>query len=162
MSRRAVLLGLLAASVAASAWLALQPPPQPTEDLAIVRPRPPAQPAGDHRPVGEPDRPVLRSDWPEPNAGALAAWAPIRAAQQTPAAAPAPPERPRPPAFPYQWIGQLDEGGDPRALLSGSHRSFGVRSGDVIDGRWRIEQVSGRNLQLTWVPTGERVDVAAR
>ena len=38
------------------------------------------------------------------------------------------------------------------ALLSGPVRALSVRRGDVIDGQWRVEQVSTSGVSLTWLP----------
>ena len=72
------------------------------------------------------------------------------------------PERLPPPRFPYTWIGQVDDGTQVQALLNGPLRSFGVHAGEVLDGRWRVEQIAATRLQLTFLPTGEAVNVDAR
>lgn len=158
MSRSRLLVGLLLPTLAASAWFAFQAPDS-AEIVASVPQRvaPTAAPASDTRAMPR------RQSWPSLDDAALAAWSgptlPEVSAETTSAS---PPPPPRPPAFPYQWIGRLDDGSTPQALLSGSHRSFGVRAGDLLDGRWRVEQIASQGLQLTWVPTGDRVDVVAR
>ncbi|NCT83200.1 MAG: hypothetical protein GXC94_08665, partial [Comamonadaceae bacterium] len=69
------------------------------------------------------------------------------------AVAPAPPVAP--PA-PYQMIGRVVEGEGAQAvevaLLTGSNKSLSARRGDVIDGQWRVEQVSDSGVRLTWLP----------
>ncbi len=71
----------------------------------------------------------------------------------------APPARPQAPAFPYRWIGHLDDGAAAVALLAGSERSVGVRAGDVLDAQWRVDSVAAASLQLTWLPGGDVVAV---
>jgi hypothetical protein len=165
-TRRHVIAALLLSTLLLSLWLALQPQSQPDSEVvaaAPARPRPsatapdrPAQPASSrsHAPAG-------RSAWPQASDAALAAWSPPpppAAPPQPPAAAP----KAKAPTFPYQWIGQLDDGETPQALLSSPQRSFGVRAGDVLEGRWRVERIATRGLQVTWLPTGDLVDVVAR
>ncbi len=106
--------------------------------------------------------PPPRGAWPASATAAIASWS----------GPPPPPPPPPPPVavatqapiptFPYRWIGRLDDGVDPQALLVGPQRSFGARAGDVLDGRWRIDRVAAAQLQLTWLPTGEAVKVDNR
>jgi hypothetical protein len=37
-------------------------------------------------------------------------------------------------------------------LLAGPNSALSVRRGDVIDGQWRVEQVSTRGVSLIWLP----------
>jgi len=101
---------------------------------------------------------AARGAWPA--ATALMAWSGPPAPPPPPAVA-APAQAP-PPAFPYRWIGRLDDGIGPQALLAGPQRSFGARAGDVLDGRWRVDRVAAARLQLTWLPTGAAVNVDTR
>jgi hypothetical protein len=60
------------------------------------------------------------------------------------------------PPMPYQMIGRVVEGEGARAievaLLSGPTKAISVKRGDVIDGQWRVEQVSPGGVSLTWLP----------
>jgi hypothetical protein len=179
----------LAASVAASGWLALQAGADDDGSLAVARssvrppaggrvpaaptlaaPAPAAAPpraeatlaAADAAPATLPTRPA---DWDAPGPDALAAWQGTPPPAAPPAAPPgAPTAAARPPAavFPYQWIGQLDDGGAPQVLLSSAQRSVGVRLGEVLDGRWRIELGDGGELQATLLASGEVLAVRGR
>jgi hypothetical protein len=162
VTRRRVLFGLLALSLLLSLWLALQPqPPAGHVDAAPPRPRSVAR---EPAPLPPPQRADAgRSAWPEAGEAALAAWsAPPPAPPPAVATAALPPPRRQAPPFPYRWIGRLDDGESPLVLLSGTQRSFGARAGEVLDGQWRIEQIAALGLQVTWLPTGDRVDVAPR
>jgi hypothetical protein len=177
----------LLATLVASAWLALQadepeievvaarlpaPLPSPTtspnarqRDDAPAWPttRPAApQPAG--RPAVPPAPPLARMPaWPSPPPAALAAWTapppplPPRASEPSAASAP----RPRAPAFPYRWIGRLDDGAQAHALLADATRSFGVRAGDNVGTQWRVERVGHGGIVVTWLPEGQTVNVGA-
>lgn len=167
---RPALWALLAVSLAASAWLAGQPDvdgsvvqaPVPARRAAALRtPTPPAGLAT--ATAGLPARPA---DWPAVGQAALQAWQgppdrPARAADT----AGVPPTRPgagasasaqsQAAAFPYRWIGQLDDGsGPPQVLLASAQRSVGVRLGQVLDGRWRIEHDPQGVLMATALPGG--------
>ncbi len=162
--RRRLIAGLLLLTLALSLWLELQP--EPGAEVVAAAPARAEPAAAPTDPVarlaaGRTAEAAPRTAWPEPSATALAAWSapPPPAPPAAPQAAPA---RPKAPPFPYQWIGQLDDGDTVQALLSSPQRSFGVRAGDVLDGRWRVERLALRGLQVTWLPTGDQVDVTAR
>ena len=188
---------LLAASLLATGWLALQPgddaKPAPAPAARAQGPAPRlAQALPQRQPRAEPQTlppaaqpgpatltarastlspevparsalptapalPTRPADWPGPSAAALAAWQGAPAVPAVPAAAgaaAAPASRPAA-LFPYQWIGRLDDGGAPQALLSSAQRSVGVRLGDVLDGRWRIDQAPDGTLRATVLASGE-------
>ena len=105
---------------------------------------------------------AARAPWPEPPRTARLAWGapPPPPPQATPSLAVAVPS---PPRFPYAWIGRLEEGSPPdrvtTALLAGPQRSVGVRAGDVLDTHWRIDRIAPTALQLTWLPTGQTLNL---
>ncbi len=82
------------------------------------------------------------------------------AADAEPAAAA--PARPEAPPFPYRWIGRLDDGAAPIALLASNERSLGARAGDVLDAQWRVDSIAATSLQLTWLPGGDVIAVRDR
>ena len=84
--------------------------------------------------------------------------APVSAPATAAAAAPAGPQAP---PFPYRWIGVLDDGQAPQALLAGPLRSSGVRAGERLDAQWRLDRIAAGQLELTWLPGSERVAVRA-
>lgn len=164
VSRRHVIAGLLVLTLLLSLWLALQP--EPVAEVVATAPVRPGPPTSVRDPLAaartaQHGASTGRTAWPEASAAALAAWSPPKPPTPPPAPQAAPP-KPQAPPFPFQWIGRLDDGESPQALLSGTHRSFGVRAGDVLEGRWRVERIASRGLQVTWLPTGDRVDVVAR
>jgi len=162
MKRQAVLGIALLATLGASAWVAVLPDEEaPVVADALARP---AEPAALPGPAGLASAPAAvprpREAWGAVPRAALAAWSAPAAAAPRPAASA--PVRQAPPKFPYAWIGRLDDSGDVQALLSNAERRFGARAGDVLDGRWRIERVAATRLQLSWLPTGETVNVELR
>lgn len=70
------------------------------------------------------------------------------------------------PPMPYQMIGRLVEGDGAQAvdvaLLSGPNRALSVKRGDVIDGQWRVEQVTTSGVSLTWLPAKLPQNIAFR
>ena len=135
-------------------------PATPTSPLAV-----PAAPSAAAAAAPTATLPTRPADWPEPGAAALAAWQgalPVRPAASASAAAAANPAAPATaplPVFPYQWIGQLDDGGPPQVLLASGQRSVGVRQGAVVDGRWRLDRAPGEPWKATHLPSGVVVSV---
>lgn len=37
-------------------------------------------------------------------------------------------------------------------MLTGPNKAVSAKRGDVIDGQWRVEQVSDKGVRLTWLP----------
>ena len=162
---------LLAASLAGSAWLAAQPDADTPVVPAAARPTragaareaAPAAPGPAPATDGLPTRPA---DWPAASRLALQAWqgqtdlpggvvAPVTAPRAAPGASAPATERAPAAVFPYRWIGQLDDGDGPaQVLLSSAQRSVGVRLGQVLDGRWRIEHDALGVLIATALPSG--------
>jgi len=157
-----------AATLAATAWVAMQPDDAVTPRVAkasVMTPAPrPPRSAERTSPAATPNTPApwpaaptaaTRSTWIAVSASGIAAWGPPAAPPTPPSSrnAPAAQAAPDPPPFPYTLIGRLDDG-EPQALLSGPNRSFGVKAADVIDGQWRVDEVQPRALTLTWLPGG--------
>ncbi|MBT9492836.1 MAG: hypothetical protein IV107_10920 [Paucibacter sp.] len=167
-SKRGWLLGTaLALTLAATLWSALSP----DADEALAQPvagerrtAAPAPSTASRRPAAAASAAeplvatnwatVERSVWAVPENGYFAAWGPPPPppAPKQVAVAPQPPAAPVAPSFPYQLIGRLVEGDQALALLAGPQRSLAVKAGDVVDGQWRVEQVTERGLSLTWLP----------
>ncbi len=100
-----------------------------------------------------------RQAWPDLAAGARAAWSPPP--KPVPPAPPPPPPAP-PPAFPYQWLGQLQDGGVTRWFIASPQQTLAVAAGDTVDQHWRVEGSEGSRLRVTWLPTGASVLLNAR
>lgn len=172
---RPALWALLAASLAGSAWLASQPdadlPVVPASVPASVPARRSMAPRNATPPAGwapaSAGLPARPADWPAVGRAALQAWQglpdrPDRAAntdaasQTGPGASASASAQAQAAAFPYRWIGQLDDGaGPPQVLLSSAQRSVGVRLGQVLDGRWRIEHDPQGVLMATALQGGQ-------
>jgi hypothetical protein len=168
-SKRGWLLGgALALTLAATLWSALSPDAdealaQPVAGerraaapaTSSASPRRPAAAASAAEPLVATNwAAVERQPWALPENSYFAAWAPPPPppAPKQVAAPPQPPPAPVAPAFPYQLIGRLVDGDQAQALLAGPNRSLAVKAGDVVDGQWRVDQVTERGLSLTWLP----------
>jgi hypothetical protein len=92
-----------------------------------------------------------RQAWPDLTADARAAWSPP--ARPVPPASAPPPLAP-PPPFPYQWLGQLQDGGVTRWFIASPQQTLAVAAGDIVEPQWRVEGREGGRLRLTWLPTG--------
>jgi hypothetical protein len=109
-------------------------------------------------------QPVQRKPWAAPPDAQFAAWAPPPpppAPREVKAPPPLPPAPVAPP-FPYQIIGSLVESGQTQVFLAGPARSLNVRAGELIDGQWRVDQVSATGMSLTWLPAQIKQQIAFR
>jgi len=103
-----------------------------------------------------------RAAWPDLPPAARKAWVPPPPpAPPPPAPVVVPPPAP-PPAFPYQWLGQLEDNGRLQVFLGGPLRTLVVKPGDELDQQWRVDGVDAGRLQITWLATGQAISVAAR
>lgn len=96
---------------------------------------------------------------------------------------PPPPPPPTAPPFPYQWIGRWQEmsptsagvsassasaaasKGAPSvdlAVIAGPNQTWVVKAGDVIEGQWRIDAVTERSVQLTYLPLSQTQTITMR
>lgn len=101
--------------------------------------------------------------WPALTAQSMLAWAPpppppppsLMARVQVVLPAGPPPA----PAFPYRMIGRMDIDGSPHAVLSNGKDSFEVAPTRVLDGNWRVEDLNDAGMQMTWLPSGQKISV---
>ena len=155
--RQLALAGALVATLAATAWVATRPDDEAAAPVAAPARRPAAiavSTAAAPAPVDG-----ARQPWAEASAEQLAAWQPPPPPPPPPAPPPvaaAPPPPPVAPPAPYQMIGRVIEGQGAKAvevaLLTGPNKALSAKRGDVIDGQWRVEQVSDSGVRLTWLP----------
>ena len=135
-----------------------KPQPPPASASAFLAPSPPAA-------LAEAPAATSRTAWPALSPSARQAWTPPPPPPPPPPPAPPPavvPPPAPPPAFPYEWLGQIEEEGQVRFFLAGPQRTLAVRAGEVLDQRWRINGAEAGRLLLTWLPTDTAVSVAAR
>ena len=73
------------------------------------------------------------------------------------------------PPFPHTWVGRFNDEPSsvstavvPRAVLVGAHSTWVVRTGDVIEGQWRIDLIQDRSMRLTYLPLQQQQTVAMK
>jgi len=160
--RQLALGGALVATLAATAWVATRPEDGVVGAAAVPARRPAAvavAPAASSALAAAAPDTSAREPWADAPPAQLAAWQPPpppAPPAAPPPAAPAPLPPPVAPPAPYQMIGRLVEGEGARAvdiaLLSAPNKSLSAKRGDVLDGQWRVEQVSASGVRLTWLP----------
>lgn len=173
--RQRVLWAALAASAAATAWVASRDESEPPSDargarklrVASARPAGPANAGRLDWPTALPDE---RSAWPEAELQARAAWGdapapPLPRVAQVQAPAPnevdnRPPPPPPPPPFAYQLVGRMAEGGRLRVILTNAQRSLVVGLGEAVDGQWRLDAIEPGGIRLTHTPSGSTQNIA--
>jgi len=157
--RQLALGGALAVTLAATAWVATRPEDEATASVAAPARRPPAVAQAASAAASAPAAPS-REPWADVTPAQLAAWQPPPPPPPPPApppVAPSPPPPPVAPPAPYLMIGRIVEGEGAKAvevaLLTSPTKAISARRGDVIDGQWRVEQVSSTGVRLTWLPS---------
>jgi hypothetical protein len=69
----------------------------------------------------------------------------------------APPPKPVPPPFGYAYMGGLTEDGVRTAFFTQGERVIAVKVGDTVDAAYRIEQMTEKQMTLTYLPLNETV-----
>lgn len=124
------------------------------------------------------------SDWPRQKLASSYGWEPsaappppkpvaskpVAVALAPPPVPPEPQGPPPAPPFPYQMVGLLEQDGSTSAwLTSGASGSGGGVGGggstrtvvpeQVLDGRWRVGAISPRGLSVTWLASGQTLQI---
>ncbi len=70
--------------------------------------------------------------------------------------------RPKPvtPPFPYAYMGGLSEDGVHTAFFTKGERVLPVKAGDTIDAIYRVDQMTDKQMTLTYLPLNETLVVA--
>lgn len=160
--RRSVLYAALAGVAAWSIWLAFNEPANEA-DLVEV-----AEPVAHTTPVPAATEAVLAVApmKPQPATPRLAlARANLFPRQSWYVAPPPPPPPPPPvyvpppppqaPALPYSYMGRWKEADQITYYLARGTLPVSVRPGEVLDGVWRMEPVSGSLLNFTYLPLNQ-------
>ena len=79
-----------------------------------------------------------------------------------PPSPPPPPPAPKAPPLPFVYLGQIDEGDRIAVFLGQQQRTLIVRSGDAIDGNYRIESVTPTSATFIYLPLGEQQQLMLR
>jgi hypothetical protein len=73
-------------------------------------------------------------------------------AQGAPQAADAPASPPAAPPLPFAYLGKAIEDGKLEVFLSRGEQSYSVRSGQKIDGEYRVDKVTQSSVTFTYLP----------
>src|SRR5207344_2347728 len=76
------------------------------------------------------------------------------------AAAPAPPPRPEAPPLPFTYLGKLVEEASTTLFLAREDRNYVVRTGDTIEGTYRIEEIRDEAAVLVYLPLKSKQTLA--
>jgi hypothetical protein len=68
----------------------------------------------------------------------------------------APPPPPQAPPVPYRFVGLLEDSVRPTAFLSRGDTLLLVSTGDTVEGIYRVDQITQKDIALTYLPLNER------
>jgi hypothetical protein len=71
-----------------------------------------------------------------------------------------PPPKPVAPPFPYAYLGGLSEDGVRTSFFTKGERVLPVKAGDTIDAVYRVDQMTDKQMTLTYLPLDETLVVA--
>ena len=66
------------------------------------------------------------------------------------------PEPPRAPPLPFQFFGRMVENGTTMVFLNRQDDVFAVKAGDTIGSTYRVEEINGSEIVLTYLPLKQR------
>ena len=66
------------------------------------------------------------------------------------------PERPSAPPLPFRFFGRLVDDGTTMVFLNQDDDVYAVKAGDTIGGAYRIEEIKGSEVVLTYLPLKQR------
>jgi len=75
---------------------------------------------------------------------------------------PPPPAPPKPtaPPFPYTYMGAMADAGVRTVFFNQGDRALAVKQGDTVDGRYRVDQMTDRQMRITYLPLNQSMTVA--
>ncbi|MBX9716531.1 MAG: hypothetical protein K2X42_08055, partial [Burkholderiaceae bacterium] len=76
------------------------------------------------------------------------------------AAPPPPPPKPVAPPFPYTYLGGLSEDGVRTNFFTKGDRVLPVKAGDTVDAVYRVDQMTEKQMKLTYLPLNESLTLA--
>jgi hypothetical protein len=74
---------------------------------------------------------------------------------------PLPPPPPTAPPMPFSFMGRYEEEGTRIILLVKGERIYTVSEGEVIDNTYRVERLTGGQLELTYLPLNIKQTISA-
>ena len=156
--RRSVLFVALAGAVLWSAWLALDEPASEVESdaVAVAEPAKRTHASVKNASVVAPPKPQDAAPRMAPSRTNLfpeQTWYIPPPPPPPPPYVPPPP--PQAPALPFSYMGRWTDAGQTTYYLARGTLPVSVRAGQVLDGVWRLEPVSGGLLNFTYLPLNQ-------
>jgi hypothetical protein len=71
-----------------------------------------------------------------------------------------PPPPPQAPPLPYSYMGKIMEGNEAVVFLAKQDRNYAVKQGETIDGTYRVDEIKGANMVLTYLPLDQKQTLA--
>lgn len=71
-----------------------------------------------------------------------------------------PPPPPQAPPLPYTYVGKIMEGSQVIVFLAKQDRNYVVKQGETIDGVYRIDEIKGGTMVLTYLPLDQKQSLA--
>jgi hypothetical protein len=59
------------------------------------------------------------------------------------------------PPLPYRYLGKLQEQGHLVVFLDNNSRPIPVKGGEVLDGQWKVEEITPRQVRFTYIPLAQ-------
>lgn len=148
-NRNRILYGALAVTLAATWWTARQEEAAPGIAEPVIRPDTPANLVAS---AGT-GRVNAHTVMQEASADAFAPrdWAPPPPPPPK-ALPPPPPPPPVAPPLPYRYLGKWLEDGRLVVFLNTGNRSTRVKGGEVLDGQWRVDEITPKFVRFTYLP----------
>lgn len=160
--RRSVLYIALAGVLAWSGWLAINEPASDAETNLVevakpgARAHPPVHAVIDAAVAVAPTKPqeaASRLALARANLFPEQTW--FIAPPPPPPPPYVPPPPPQAPALPFSYMGRWQEAGQTTYYLARGMLPVSVRAGQVLDGVWRLEPVTGGLLNFTYLPLNQ-------
>ncbi|MGA7178762.1 MAG: hypothetical protein WBX11_04130 [Thiobacillaceae bacterium] len=150
--RKLSLYGALAATLAAVWWSLRLPQDEEAMVENIERAKPVAHSKKTSPSVAKDQKNRPRLSAARLDAFAARDWTP----PPPPKLAALPPPPPMAPPLPYRYLGKLQDQGHLIVFLdSNSLRPILVKGGEVLDGQWRVEEITPRLMRFTYLPLAQ-------
>jgi hypothetical protein len=156
--RRTLLFSALAVALAWSGWLALNDnPPDEAIDLPAKADRPAKRMNHAAPPAARLMQPVTTGKQPAPRMAVSRTDLFPRQTWYIPPPPPppppyVPPPPPQAPALPFSYMGSWQEDSTTTYYLTRGSLPVSVRAGQILDGAWQLEPVTGKTLNFTYLP----------
>lgn len=165
--RQRVLFGALALTIALSAASSVREKPADEPVLPLHKSAMPHAPKQQPQPRVELERlrrqdVVASCEAPDDNSFRAMSWyVPPPPPPPPKPVPPPPPPPPTAPPMPFNFLGRYEEGETLTILLVKGERLYTVAEGEVIENTYRVERLTGGQLELTYLPLNIKQTISA-